>query len=370
MAAAGTLRAGSAEALSAFTPLPEQTYLDTASYGLPPKETVGALERALADWASGRAQWSRDWDPAGDDCRRLVAPLLGSRPDRIALMPAGSSAVALVGSGLRANDEVVVPDDEFTSVLYPLLVAAGDRGARVRRVPYDRLGDAVTPATTMLAFSHVRSNGGYRQDLRALADAAHGAGATILVDATHSAGLLPVPSLELGLDHVVVSAYKHLLCPRGVAFLHVAEAAQERMRPLSASWRGAVDLRPYGGDLGDLLPDAARFDVSLAWHPWVGARSSLGFLSRFDPADLESWVGGLATGLAKRLGVEPTGSSVLTIPVSIEPSELGARLEVAGIRAALNGPGVRFSFHLYNTPEDMERAAAFLEGMDLGTGAR
>jgi selenocysteine lyase/cysteine desulfurase len=43
---------------------------------------------------------------------------------------------------------------------------------------------------------------------------------------------------------------------------------------------------------------------------------------------------------------------------------------VAGIRAALNGPGVRFSFHLYNTPEDMERAAAFLEGLDLGTGAR
>lgn len=355
-----TLRAGSPEALAAFSLNPEVAYLDTATYGLPPKDTVAALRQALDEWATGGAQWARDWDPAGDDCRRLVAPLLESTADRIALMPAGSAAVGLVASGLRAGDEVVVPDDEFTSVLYPLLVGAEDRGARVRRVPFDRLGDAVTPSTTMLAFSHVRSNGGYRQDLEALAAAAHSLGATVLVDATHSAGLLPVPSLTLGLDHVVVSAYKHLLCPRGVAFLHVTESAQERMRPLSASWRGAIDLRPYGGDLSDLLPDAARFDVSLAWHAWVGARSSLRFLTRFEAGDRETWTVGLATRLAEMAGVEPTGSSVITVPVPGAERDLRARLDRAGIRAVPNGPGVRFSFHVYNTPVDVQRAAGFL----------
>jgi selenocysteine lyase/cysteine desulfurase len=361
-AGVGALRAGSPEAIAAFSMSPGVAYLDTASYGLPPRDTVAALRQALEGWATGGADWSRDWDPAGDDCRRLMAPLLGSSPDRIALMPAGSSGVALVASGLRAGDEVVVPDDEFTSLLYPLLVAAQDRGARVRRVPHDRLGDALTPSTTMLAFSHVRSNGGHRQDLAALAGAAHAVGATVLVDATHSAGLLPVATEPLGLDHVVVSAYKHLLCPRGVAFLHVSEPAQERMLPLSASWRGAVDLRPYGGDLSDLLPDAARFDVSLAWHAWVGARASLRFLSRFEAGDREAWTVGLATRLAEMVGVEPTGSSVLTVAVPVEEPALRERLDAAAIRAVPNGPGVRFSFHVYNTPADVERAGRFLRG--------
>lgn len=357
-----TLRAGSAEALAAFSLDPEVAYLDTATYGLPPKQTVAALRQALDEWATGEARWSRDWDPAGDHCRLLVAPLLESSPDRIALMPAGSAGVALVASGIRAGDEVVVPDDEFTSVLYPLLVAAEDRGARVRRVPFDRLGDAVSPATTMLAFSHVRSNGGHRQDLAALAGAAHAVGATVLVDATHSAGLLPVPSRTLGLDHVVVSAYKHLLCPRGVAFLHVSRSAQERMRPLSASWRGAVDLRAYGGDLSDLRPDAARFDVSLAWHAWVGARSSLRFLSQFEAGDREAWTVGLATRLAERTGVEPSGSAVLTVPLPGEQGTLNTRLQAAGVRAVPNGPGVRFSFHIYNTSADVERAVDVVRG--------
>ena len=109
-------------------------------------------------------------------------------------------------------------------------------------------------------------------------------------------------------------------------------------------------------------PNGARFDISLAWHPWVGARSSLDFLSRFDPGDLETWTVGLATHLAERVGVQPSGSSVLTVPVAVEPADLAGRLETARIRAALNGPGVRFSFHLYNTAADVERAVRFLSG--------
>ena len=49
-----------------------------------------------------------------------------------------SVGVGLVAAGLGPADEVVVPDDEFTSVLFPLLVAR-ERGATVREVPFDRL---------------------------------------------------------------------------------------------------------------------------------------------------------------------------------------------------------------------------------------
>ena len=36
---------------------PEGVYLDTASYGLPPKPAWDALQAALEDWRAGRTSW-------------------------------------------------------------------------------------------------------------------------------------------------------------------------------------------------------------------------------------------------------------------------------------------------------------------------
>ena len=78
----------------------------------------------------------------------------------------------------------------------------------------------------------------------------------------------------------VAPQQEHLLCPRGVAFMWVAPEHQTRLAPYSASWRSTRPLYAsyYGGHLDDLAPGAARFDLSLAWHSWVGARESLRFL--------------------------------------------------------------------------------------------
>jgi selenocysteine lyase/cysteine desulfurase len=109
------------------------------------------------------------WEPAGEACRRLVAPILGGDPDRVALMPAVSVAVALVGAMLDDRSVVLLPDGEFASLSLPLVVAARLAGAEVRTAPFADLADAVDGTVTMVATSHVRSNGGATQDLAALA---------------------------------------------------------------------------------------------------------------------------------------------------------------------------------------------------------
>ena len=282
--------------------------------------------------------------------------MLGARADEVALLPTVSAGVGLVAASLTAADVVLLPDDEFRSVLFPLLVGAEERGARVRRVPFEALAESIDETTTLVATSHVRSNGGGVQDLAALAEAARAHEARLLVDATHSAGILSVDAERLGLDYVVCAAYKHLLCPRGVAFLRVAERCWDGLPSLTASWRSVEEPYAgfYGGTRADLAPTAARFDQSLAWHAWVGARESLELLASIDPVARERWCSSLATGLAERLGLRPTGSSLLGIPLSVTVAEAKARLRNASVAASFPGGRLRLSFHVYNDETDVE----------------
>jgi len=330
-----------------------RTYLDTASYGLPPASTIAALRGALDAWASGAADWVTDWDGAGDQCRDLIAPVIGCPPAEVSLQPAVSVGAAIALTSVAAGDEILAPADEFASILLPALAAAGQRGAVVRRTEFSALADSVSERTRLVITSHVRSNDGRTQDIAAVTEAAARVGARVLLDSTHAAGVLPVDADRLGIDFVVVAAYKHLLCPRGVAFLRVAAGSQDVV-PVAASWRSASDpyRTYYGQELSDLASSAARFDVSLAWHPWLGAVQSLEFLTSVPAAERQDWCAGLASELAAELGLPPTGSSVLTVPVG-DGAAARADLRAAGIKVSGHGERVRLSFHLYNDHDDV-----------------
>lgn len=354
---------GTSAVRALFGELAWRSYLDTASYGLPPLATIAALERALQAWQNGTANWRRDWDLAGNDCRLLASGLIGAPTNEISLLPSVSAGVASIAASLRPGDEVLVPDDEFRSVLFPLLVAEQKRGVRIRRVPFGRLADSVQATTTLVATSHVRSNGGGLQDLEAVASAAREYGAQVLVDATHSAGVLQIDSVGLGLHYVVAAAYKHLLCPRGVAFMRISPDCWSTIDPWGANWRSAASPYEsyYGGTLEMLAPDAARFDLSLAWHAWVGARESLKALTRTDARERERYCVGLATAAADALGVQPTGSSILAVPIRTTAERAREALEAAGIAVGFPAGQARLSFHIYNSVDDVSHACSALE---------
>jgi selenocysteine lyase/cysteine desulfurase len=350
---------GTEELRSHFAPR-EGIYADTASYGLPPRATVHVLERALDDWKTGRADWISDWDVAGEECRSLIGDLLSVPSQEIALLPAASTGVATVAASLGPADEVVIPEDEFNSILLPFRVAGRLTGAQIRTVPFSELPEAIKSSTTVVASSHVRSNDGRVQDIDAVCGAAHEHGALVLIDATHSAGIIPLDIERRSLDVVVGAAYKHLLCPRGVAFMRVAPAHWGRLQPIAASWRSTSSpyASYYGARLDDLATGAARFDISLGWHAWLGARESLRFLLRIPEEERRSWCVGLASRLAGCLGVEPTGSSILGL--SLPPDARVHALRSAEIVASMPLGKVRLSFHVYNRPEDVDNVASVL----------
>lgn len=344
------------EIRSQFAPAPGIAYLDAATYGLPPASTVRAMSDALEAWRGGTARWIEDWDRPSDAAREHFAALIGAQASDIALIPAVSVGTGLVARTLTEDDVVVVPEDEHVSDLYPLLVAAR-RGVTVRKVPFGDVAGAIDDATTLVVCSLVQMQTGRVADLAGICARARAVGARVVVDSTHGTPFVPVAEYIADIDVLVCHAYKHLLGARGCAFLYVRADGRDRLEPTYASWRGSADpwTTFFGGPLA-LADDASRFDVSLAWLPWVATTESTRLLADWVRAGALAAPLGLAAMLAHAVGREPTGSSLVCVPVR-DPERVRSTLAEARIRAAVRGDNIRFSVHLWNDEDDIERAA-------------
>jgi selenocysteine lyase/cysteine desulfurase len=329
---------------------PEGTYLNTASYGLPPQTAWDALQQALADWRGGRTSWE-DWNEATDRGRAAFARLVGASPEHVTVGSTVSGLVGLVASSLPQGTRVVVPEVEFTSTLFPLMVQPG---LEVATVPPARLAEAIDESVGAVAFSAVQMSTGELADLDAIVAAAEAHGALTLVDATQAAGWLP---LEAGrFDFVVAAGYKWLLSPRGTAWMTVSPEHLEAIRPIQAGWYAADD--PYTGYIGPplrLADDARRLDTSPAWFSWVGAVPSLELLLDVGIEAIHEHNVGLANRFRAALDLPPGNSAIVTVPGDLEA------LRAAGIQAAQPGGNVRVGFHLYNDEEDADHAVDVLQ---------
>ncbi len=225
----------------------------------------------------------------------------------------------------------------------------------------ERLAEAVDGSTALVAFSAVQSADGRVADLDAVAAAAEHHGALTLVDTTQASGWLPLDAGRF--DFVIASAYKWLLSPRGTAFMSVRPQAAERLSPVQAGWYAGDDPfeTNYGAPLR-LAPDARRFDVSPAWLSWVGTVPSLAVLESVGIEAIHDHDVALANRFRAGLGLPAGDSAIVRLVVGAEGE---ARLRSAGVMATERDGGVRFSFHLYSSARDVDRALEALEGVDF-----
>lgn len=162
----------------------------------------------------------------------------------------------------QSGDDVVVVDDEYPSGRYAF-VWLRRFGVNVIMPTYQPNPDdeltaiiaALTPRTRLVYVSHVSTRTGRRIDINALADAVHAVGAHLIVDATHSLGIVPVDASNI--DFVVCSGYKWLLGTH-LGILVWNRALVDQLHP-PVGWRSAKPaLTP---DAYELHLDAARTEV-------------------------------------------------------------------------------------------------------------
>ena len=152
----------------------EPGYLNTATYGLPPHQTLHDLREALDSWRGGRTR-REHWEESVERARRSFARLVGADPATVAVGSQVSTLVGLVATALPDNARVLVPEIEFTSNVFPYLVHAG-RGVEVVTVPVHDLLGSIDERITAVAYSVVQSATGEITDMAAVQEAARAHG--------------------------------------------------------------------------------------------------------------------------------------------------------------------------------------------------
>ncbi|SEM27212.1 aminotransferase class V-fold PLP-dependent enzyme [Streptacidiphilus jiangxiensis] len=337
---------------------PETVYLNTATMGLPPARTVAALHAAIAAQAGGRTD-AVAYDDQVRAARGAFARIAGVAERQVAVGATAAEHVGVVAEALPDGAEVLLAAGEFTSVTAPFQHRPG---LRVRVAPLERLAEAVTDGTALVAVSVVQSADGRVVDLAAVREATRRVGARLLLDATQAAGWLPLAPHAAAADYLVCAGYKWLLTPRGVSFLAVAPDAMAGLRPLAPGWYSGED--PWASCYDAVRPaqSARRFDHSPAWLPFVGAASSLAVIEELGPERIGAHDRALAARCREglhALGYRPVGADSAIVSVA-GLGDLANQLAGDGVRVSARAGGLRLSFHLYNSEADVDRLLDYI----------
>src|SRR4029077_11919964 len=168
-------------------------YLNAGTWGPLPTRAADAMRARIDDVESygriGSARYA-EFSRIREEARAGFAESLSSDPERIALTHSTSGALnhVLGGLALAPGDEVVTTDNEHAGLLEPLAALARRYGVVVRVAealhrsdPLDAIASQIGPRTRLVALSHVLWANGRVLPMRAISEAAHAAGAPLLV---------------------------------------------------------------------------------------------------------------------------------------------------------------------------------------------
>jgi L-cysteine/cystine lyase len=348
---------------SQYPVLERLAYLNAGTEGpVPSRAADAARERIELETSSGRCgkPYFESLMGLAAQLRIAYAGVLGCDPEEVALTGSTTDGVNTILSGLdlRPGDEIVTTDEEHPGLLAPLGRARVRCGVTVRVAPFDELASAVSPATRLIACSHVSWVGGKVMDVAAL----RGTGVPVLLDAAQAIGALPVDVRALGVDYYACSGQKWLSGPEGSGCLYVR---RERLDEIVVPWPGYSSvLDPEDALAFEPAAGAARLDHGFP----VGVRSAWALASLGVLADAGwDWVFeralGLAAGLASRLAerglsVAPRGPSTLVSWRADDPPAEVERLAAEGIvvrSISLHGGLVRASVGAWTSEEELDR---------------
>jgi kynureninase len=281
--------------VGAETPL---VYFDGNSLGRPLRVTGPRLaEFVEAEWGGRLIRgWDERWMELplaiGD---RIGAVALGAAPGQCAV---GDSTTVLLYKAMRAavaarpgRTEIVLDRDQFPTDRYVADGVARECGLTLRWIDVDltagvtaeQLAEVVGPQTALVVLNHVAYRSAWLADAETLTRIAHDAGALVLLDLCHSAGVVPVELDAWDVDIAVGCSYKYLNGgPGAPAFVHVAARLHEELVQPVQGWMGTAEVFAMG----------PSYEPAAGIRRWLsGTPPIVGMLAMQDMLDLLDEVG-------------------------------------------------------------------------------
>jgi cysteine desulfurase family protein len=215
-----------------------------------------------------------------DDTRKMLTRFFnGTDPNRLCFSYNSTDALNLIIFGmLRPGDHAVTTTIEHNSVLRPLYHLSRE-GVEVDYVLFDSEGfvdpgeirKRFRPNTRLVIVNHASNVVGTVQPIREIGRDCREAGIPFAIDASQSAGKVPINIEDQFLDVVAFTGHKSMLGPTGIGGLYVREGVEIRHTRaggtgVRSALRSHLDEYPYRLEYGTPnLVGIAGLHAGLEW---------------------------------------------------------------------------------------------------------
>ncbi len=362
-------------------------YFDSAATSFQkPASVAAAMWEALASMSSpGRGGYPAAAHAADTafQCRSELAELFGLKnPEQVVFTLNATHALNIaIKSLVPPGGRAVISGYEHNAVTRPLealgakvsIAAAPLFEPEAVTAAFDRL---IVPGTDAVICSHVSNVFGFIQPVEEIAAVCRSRGVPFIIDASQSAGVLPLDMGALGAAFIAMPGHKGLYGPQGTGVLLCREGVPAR--PLLEGGTGSQSIRQT---MPDFLPD--RLEAGTLNMPGIAGllagvryvrRGGLDKILAHERHLTQMVVQGLESMPGLRLFADPglrhqTGVLSLTAE-GMDVETIGSALAERGFAVrtgihcapcahrtagTLNTGTVRVSFSDFNTPEEAAR---------------
>lgn len=361
---------------SRFPVFQKKVYLNSCSQGALSDKVESAFQHYLQTWHDHGSPWDL-WVQHYEAARGIFARLIGAEPDEVALVASASAGVNGVASALSFNDRnrVVLGEFEFPTMGH-IWMAQRPRGADVvfasakdDRLTIDGYRALINRKTAIVPMTHICFKNGFRMPTAEIIRMAHDHGALALLDDYQDCGTRPIDVKAMDLDFYVSGTLKYLLGPPGLAFMYVRKPLVESLTPTITGWFGQANPFAFNEQLLEPARNARRFESGTPPIPSIyGASAGVELLQEIGFQKVAGHIKTLTALLlegARSLRIQtktpPDSVGPLVVLRAKDADALVQKFAQQDVVLSNRHDGLRISFHIYNTPEDVNHVLALLE---------
>ena len=370
-------------------------YLDSAAttFQKPPSVSAAMQDALLTMSSPGRGGYPAAMKAAETafQCRSELAELFGvGNPERVVFTSSATHGLNIaIKSLVPPGGKAVVSGYEHNAVTRPLTALGAEVSAaeaplfRQSEVAaaFDRL---IVPGTDAVICNHISNVFGFIQPVEAIAAMCRERGVPFIIDASQSAGVLPLNLDRLGAAFIAMPGHKGLYGPQGTGVLLCGENIP--VRTLLEGGTGSLSMQQ---EMPDFLPD--RLEAGTHNMPGIaGLLAGVRFVKQRGMANILDHERRLTLLAAEGIRMLP-GAKVLAmpglreqagvlsfVPLKKDVEEVGTRLAEQGIAVrtglhcasfahksagTLDTGTVRVSFSDFNTRSEVYRLLAVLHDL-------
>jgi selenocysteine lyase/cysteine desulfurase len=320
------------------------------------------------------------WLERVETVRARVATLINAQPSDIAFTKNTSEGLNIAANAIpfAAGDNVLMVEGDHPNNAYAFLNLRR-KGVTVKFIPLagetanaETFANHIDTRTRAISLSHVTFHAGHRFDIESIGRLANQNRIYLVIDAMQSVGVIPLDVTACGASLVAFGCHKGLYVPQGLGVLYVRSGLNE-LQPTYLAIAGLAtppaDLVARADNM-QLRADASRFEIGNFNLPDIHAlAASLTLIERIGVSRITEHVLDLGDHLIRRLdelGVGLIGPRTRTHRSHIYVLDLPATEWLdyfvdQKVRVSPERDGIRVSFGLFNSREDVEQLARIIE---------